>query len=110
LSRYYAMRKFAQESETLPEIRPAAVMRMAQSPAAIHPPQRVFAIAMKQFVPLTDEMLYSRAGPLMRLVPYRCGMLCHRGPDEEREPLQRLREWHEEAVIPSALLAVHRPA
>jgi len=69
-----------------------------------------FAIAMKQFVPLTDEMLYSKAGPPMRLVPYRCGMVCRRAADEEPQPLQHLREWHEEAIVPNALLAARLPA
>lgn len=31
---------------------------------------------MKQFVPLTDEMLYGTGGPPAVLIPYRCGMPC----------------------------------
>jgi hypothetical protein len=62
---------------------------------------------MKQFVPLTDEMLYSLAGPPMPLVPYRCGMLCRRDALEEREPSRMPRE---ERANPSALLLVHLPA
>jgi hypothetical protein len=31
---------------------------------------------MKQFVPMTDEMLFSDRPPLARLVPYRSGMAC----------------------------------
>lgn len=31
---------------------------------------------MKQFVPITDELLYSHDGPVLRLVPYRCGLPC----------------------------------
>lgn len=37
---------------------------------------------MLQFVPLTDEMLYSRNGPPLRLVPYQCGLPCVR--DDQR--------------------------
>ncbi len=37
---------------------------------------------MLQFVPLTDEMLYSCNGPPLRLVPYQCGLPCVR--DDQR--------------------------
>jgi hypothetical protein len=37
---------------------------------------------MLQFVPLTDEMLYSWHGPTLPLVPYRCGLACAR--DDQR--------------------------
>ena len=37
---------------------------------------------MRQFVPLTDEMLYARNGPPLRLVPYQCGLPCAR--DDQR--------------------------
>ena len=33
---------------------------------------------MLRFVPLTDEMLYAWQGPLLPLVPYRCGLPCAR--------------------------------
>lgn len=37
---------------------------------------------MRQFVPLTDEMLYARNGPPLQLVPYQCGLPCAR--DDQR--------------------------
>lgn len=38
---------------------------------------------MRQFVPMTDELLYRAGGPPGRLVPYRAGLACWRalGPD-----------------------------
>ena len=65
---------------------------------------------MKQFVPLTDEMLYDLAGPPVPLVPYRCGMPCSREMSEAREPVLRSRERREEAVMSNALLSTHLPA
>lgn len=40
-------------------------------------------IAMRQFVPMTDELLYRAGGPPGRLVPYRAGLECWHalGPD-----------------------------
>ena len=38
---------------------------------------------MKQFVPLTDDMLYRPGGPPAMLVPYQCGVVCcHRAGEE----------------------------
>lgn len=38
---------------------------------------------MKQFVPLTDDMLYRAGGPPAMLVPYHCGVACwHRAREE----------------------------
>jgi hypothetical protein len=61
---------------------------------------------MKQFVPLTDEMLYSYAGPPTPLVPYRCGMSCRRESGQAREPF--VREHDEQAASDS--LSAHRQA
>ena len=61
---------------------------------------------MKQFVPLTDEMLYSLVGPPVPLVPYRCGLPCQRELSEEHKPPVRARE----ESMPSASLSAHLPA
>ncbi|HZP66035.1 MAG TPA: hypothetical protein VFB32_06975 [Rudaea sp.] len=38
---------------------------------------------MKQFVAMTDDMLYGAGGPPGPLVPYQCGVFCwHRLRDE----------------------------
>ncbi|MBN8885445.1 MAG: hypothetical protein J0I77_06980 [Rudaea sp.] len=63
---------------------------------------------MRQFVPMTDEMLYRAGGPPCRLVPYRAGLDCwhalgedgyYRFEDESRSELpgRELRERSEAA-------------
>src|SRR5947207_5442944 len=104
------MRKFAQGSRMVARNPPRDRHADCTKPCCNTLPAARFAIAMKQFVPLTDEMLYGLAGPPVSLVPYRCGMVCRRELVEERKPAPRPREWCEEAVIPSALLLAHLPA
>jgi len=64
-------------------------------------------VRMKQFIPLTDEMLYSLAGPPAPLVPYRCGMHCRRELAEESaiEAYARV-----DSVAPSASPSTCLPA
>ena len=38
---------------------------------------------MRQFVPMTDELLYRAGGPPGRLVPYRAGLNCWRALGED---------------------------
>lgn len=45
---------------------------------------------MKQFVPMTDEMLFSAKSPLAALVPYRSGMACLHRLSHLREQEQAL--------------------
>jgi hypothetical protein len=71
-------------------------MQFAYGSVAMKLPQNRYAIAMKLFVPLTDELLYSLAGPPAPLVPYRCGMLCRRG--QESEPVDPIRP-HDEPLF-----------
>jgi hypothetical protein len=40
-------------------------------------------VSMKQFVPISDEMLYRVGGPPLPLVPYRTGVPCRRQLREE---------------------------
>jgi len=40
---------------------------------------------MKQFVPITDDLLYRRGGPPGPLVPYRAGIACGRPLGSESE-------------------------
>ena len=67
-------------------------------------------MVMRQFVPLTDEMLYSLAGPPMPLVPYCCGMVCRRELVEELEAVPRAREQREPLAMPNATLSAYLPA
>ena len=41
---------------------------------------------MKQFVPITDELLYGEAGLPAELVPYRCGLPCRHAAAEDAQP------------------------
>jgi hypothetical protein len=44
---------------------------------------------MRQFVPMTDEMLYSAGGPPGPLVPYRFGVPCQRDSAVTQNPTER---------------------
>jgi hypothetical protein len=46
---------------------------------------------MRQFVPMTDEMLYSADGPPGPLVPYRFGVPCQRDSAAVQNPMERTR-------------------
>lgn len=57
---------------------------------------------MKQFVPLTDDMLYRADGALPMLVPYHCGIpCCHRARDESDHAIDAIeaedRDWLSDA-------------
>lgn len=73
---------------------------------------------MRQFVPMTDELLYRSGGPPGRLVPYRTGVDCWHALGEDgiyrfgedaidefiaRTPRQAIEAANDAAAIPAAL-------